>query len=219
MQSHPRSCCSASGNDGYSEHRAGSLNLNLDSTVLPFAGIAELARSLAIRINRRSTSPAHRYSCYGQVIGTWRVIRWRGNPNPYDSQPKCLSLGKPWWQRFVSPFRHQDPGLHTLVHGRTSGALSAGRVPRPDCPKKGRVRPFRLHIKVRCQPTSLGGFTINGFVRRCSGSPWMGDLRSEAFHTIPPAWVKANKRIWLSLVPAWTKACSWWVWFELGLRD
>jgi len=33
-------------------------------------------------------------------------------------------------------------------------------------------------------------------------------LRSEAFHTILLTWVKANEKIGLSLVPAWTKTCG-----------
>jgi len=40
----------------------------------------------------------------------------------------------------------------------------------------------------------------------CSKVFWFtleGQLKSEAFHTIPPVWVKANRRIGLDLVPTW----------------
>ncbi len=59
--------------DGCSDCQAGCLIPNLDFWVLLFTGVAELARSLAICINRRSTSPAHSYSCcwsgYGYLVG------------------------------------------------------------------------------------------------------------------------------------------------------
>ncbi len=73
MQNHPQSCRSSS---GWMSTQAAKLVAwsNLDPMVLPFAGVAESAQSLAICINWRSTSPAHRYSCYGQVMDTWQVI-------------------------------------------------------------------------------------------------------------------------------------------------
>ena len=50
-----------------------SLGSKLDFRVLLFTGVAELARSLAIRVNQRSTSSAHSYSCcwpgYGYLAG------------------------------------------------------------------------------------------------------------------------------------------------------
>jgi len=60
--------------DGHSGCQAGCLIPNLDFRVLLFAGVAESAQSLAIHVNRRSTSPAHSYSCCGLVMGTRRVI-------------------------------------------------------------------------------------------------------------------------------------------------
>jgi len=69
------------------------------------------------------------------------------------------------------PFCCQDLRLHSLVHGHTSMTLSAGRVHWPDSLVEGRVHPFRLCVRVQCQPTSKKGFTKISFVCRCSGSP------------------------------------------------
>jgi len=71
--------------EGCSDCQAGRLVPNLDFRVLLFTGVAELARSLAIRVNRRSTSPAHSYSCF-LVMGTRRFF-----PKGEKSQP----LSKP----------------------------------------------------------------------------------------------------------------------------
>jgi len=62
-------------------------------------------------------------------------------------------------------------------------------------------------------PTSKRIYGENRFLQRCSGSPWRYGLRLKA-SSIPLACVSASKRIWLSLVLVWTKACSWWMWFE-----
>jgi len=63
-------------------------------------------------------------------------------------------------------------------------------------------------------PTSKRIYGKDRFFQRCSGSPWMGDFRSGAFRTIPPAWVKADKRIWLTWFRRGDLGCSWWMWFE-----
>jgi len=67
-------------------------------------------------------------------------------------------------------------------------------------------------------PTSKRIYGKDRFFQRCSGSPWMGDFRSGAFRTIPPAWVKADKRIWLTWFRRGDLGCSWWMWFELRPR-
>jgi len=115
-------------------------------------------------------------------MDTWQVIRWRGNPIAAPNSCHSRSLS--------------DNGLCPRFSARIldsacwfTGTLQwhslLVRVCQPDSPVEGRVWPFRLHVSVRCQPTSWEGLKFR-FVRRCSGSP-LDVARSEVTGLAGPA--------------------------------
>jgi len=141
--------------DGYSERRAGSLIPKFRPHGPAFHSSAGLARSLAIRVNRRSTFPAPSYSCYRPGYGYLTGYSMKGESLPLWKPPQML-IPQETSATTVSPrFAARIPDATLWFTGALQGhSLLVEPLDQIVRCRKG-CWPFRLHVRVRCQPTSL----------------------------------------------------------------